>query len=106
MLVDRKRELDELNRLLAAPAAHLVAVSGRRRLGKTTRLRYWAKQSGQPFLYWVASHFPSPVLLVPYFKAHITNRITLPAPLDAMPYFRLRCRAMIFYQTTLKERSA
>lgn len=66
MLVDRKRELDELNRLLAAPVAHLVAVSGRRRLGKTTLLRYWAQQSRQPFLYWVASHFPSTVLLAQF----------------------------------------
>jgi hypothetical protein len=39
MLVDRKRELDELNRLLAMPTAQLVAVSGRRRLGKTALLR-------------------------------------------------------------------
>ncbi len=63
MLVDRERELDELNALLKAPAARLVAVSGRRRLGKTTLLVHWARTSQQPYLYWVASHFPSNVLL-------------------------------------------
>ncbi len=63
MLVDRERELAELNGLLTTPAAHLVAVTGRRRLGKTTLLLHWAKTSGHPYLYWVASHFPSNVLL-------------------------------------------
>ena len=63
MLVDRDRELEELDALLTAPAARLVAVTGRRRLGKTTLLLHWAKTSGHPYLYWVASHFPSNVLL-------------------------------------------
>mgnify|MGYP001068250534 CR=1 FL=1 len=63
MLVDRERELDELNALLTTSAARLVAVTGRRRLGKTTLLLHWAKTSGHPYLYWVASHFPSNVLL-------------------------------------------
>jgi uncharacterized protein len=66
MLIDRKREQEELNRLLAAPSAQLVAVSGRRRLGKTTLLRHWAQGSGYPFLYWVGSHFPSSVLLAQF----------------------------------------
>jgi len=63
MLVDRERELDELNALLDAPAARLVTVSGRRRLGKTTLLIHWARTSQRPYLYWVGSHFPSSVLL-------------------------------------------
>lgn len=63
MLVDRVREMNELNTLLQHPAAKLVAVSGRRRLGKTTLLIHWAKTSGHPYLYWVGSHFPSAVLL-------------------------------------------
>ncbi len=63
MLVDRERELDELNALLGVPAARLVAVSGRRRLGKTTLLIHWARTSQRPYLYWVGSHFPSNVLL-------------------------------------------
>jgi len=32
-------------------------------LGKTTLLLHWAKTSGHSYLYWVASHFPSNVLL-------------------------------------------
>ena len=63
MLVDRERELVELNSLLTMPTARLVAVTGRRRLGKTTLLLHWAQTSGNPYLYWVASHFPSNVLL-------------------------------------------
>ena len=63
MLVDRVRELVELNSLLTTPAARLVAATGRRRLGKTSLLLHWAKTSGHPYLYWVASHFPSSVLL-------------------------------------------
>lgn len=66
MLVDRKRELEELDRLLKLPSAQLVAVSGRRRLGKTTLLRHWAQTSGHPYLYWVGSHFPSSVLLAQF----------------------------------------
>ena len=63
MLVNRERELGELNALLDTPAARLVAVSGRRRLGKTTLLIHWARTSQRPYLYWVGSHFPSNVLL-------------------------------------------
>ena len=63
MLVSRDRELEELNTLLAEPSARLLAVSGRRRLGKTTLLLHWARNSNLPFLYWVGSHFPSDVLL-------------------------------------------
>jgi AAA+ ATPase superfamily predicted ATPase len=63
MLVDRESELDELNALLKKPSARLVAVSGRRRLGKTTLLTHWARTSGHPYLYWVASRFPSSALL-------------------------------------------
>ena len=63
MLIDRERELDELNALLKKPTARLLAVSGRRRLGKTTLLIHWAQTSGHPYLYWVASHFPATTLL-------------------------------------------
>lgn len=63
MLIDREKELAELNLLLEEPGAHLLAVSGRRRLGKTTLLLEWARRSGRPFLYWVASRAPVPLLL-------------------------------------------
>lgn len=68
MLVDRKRELKELNGLLNGRSSRLVAMSGRRRLGKTTLLVHWARTSGHPYLYWVGSHFPSQVLLMQFSK--------------------------------------
>lgn len=70
MLIDRQRELNELNHILAMPNAQLLAVSGRRRLGKTTLLHHWAKHSKHPFLYWVGSHFPTSVLLG-QFSRHV-----------------------------------
>jgi len=66
MLVDRKRELKELNGLLHGRSSRMVAVSGRRRLGKTTLLVHWARTSGHPYLYWVGSHFPTGVLLAQF----------------------------------------
>ncbi len=63
ILVDRDPELEELNLLLEEGGAHLLAVTGRRRLGKTTLLLEWARQSGLPYLYWVASRAPSSMLL-------------------------------------------
>ena len=63
MLIDRERELDELNAVLRAPSARLLAVSGRRRLGKTTLLVHWARTSQHPYLYWVSSRLPSSLLL-------------------------------------------
>ncbi len=68
MLVDRASEMQELNNLLHSPVSRLVAVSGRRRLGKTTLLVHWAKTSGQPYLYWVGSHFPGAVLLAEFSR--------------------------------------
>jgi AAA+ ATPase superfamily predicted ATPase len=49
LLIDREKELAELNLLLEEPGAHLLAVSGRRRLGKTTLLLEWARRSGRPY---------------------------------------------------------
>ena len=63
MLIDRERELDELDAVLRAPSARLLAVSGRRRLGKTTLLVHWARTSQHPSLYWVSSRLPSSLLL-------------------------------------------
>lgn len=54
--VDRQKELGELNALLqeAHRLAQLLLVHGRRRVGKTRLLLHWAKQSGLPFVYWMA----------------------------------------------------
>ena len=51
--VGRKRELQELNRILSQRAAQFLLVYGRRQVGKTTLLLNWADQSGRPFIYWV-----------------------------------------------------
>ena len=53
--VGRKRELQELNRILSQRAAQFILVYGRRRVGKITLLLNWAEQSGRPFIYWVAN---------------------------------------------------
>jgi hypothetical protein len=53
--VDRETELANLNRLLERPAGQFIVVYGRRRVGKTTLLLHWARASGRPYVYWVAS---------------------------------------------------
>jgi AAA+ ATPase superfamily predicted ATPase len=52
--VDRQRELRELNTLLKSGSAEFVVVYGRRRVGKTTLLLQWVRQSALPYIYWVA----------------------------------------------------
>lgn len=51
--IGRQRELQELNDLLGS-RANLAVVYGRRRVGKTTLLLHWAKQSNRQTIYWVA----------------------------------------------------
>lgn len=63
MLVDRENELEELNLMLSEPGAGMLAVTGRRRLGKTTLLIHWAQNAGHTYLYWVASRAPDALLL-------------------------------------------
>ena len=50
MLIDRERELDELDFALRHRSSRLLAVSGRRRLGKTTLLLHWANKNQHPYL--------------------------------------------------------
>ncbi len=52
--IGRQAEIAELNRYLDPKHGHLLSVYGRRRVGKTTLLIEWAKQTGLPYLYWVA----------------------------------------------------
>ena len=72
MLFDREKELDELNFVLDEPGSHFLTVSGRRRLGKTTLLVEWAKSTGLPAVYWVASRV-SPVQLLRSFSQSLYN---------------------------------
>jgi AAA+ ATPase superfamily predicted ATPase len=50
--VHRSQEMADLNRLTRRPEPCLVLVYGRRRVGKSTLLQHWAKQSGLPTFYW------------------------------------------------------
>jgi uncharacterized protein len=57
MFVDRKKELAFLNSLLVRThpgPAQFALMYGRRRIGKTSLLHHWAKESGLPFTYWTA----------------------------------------------------
>lgn len=44
-----------MNALIARPGAHFILVYGRRRIGKTTLLLHWARQTGRPLIYWTAT---------------------------------------------------
>lgn len=56
--INREEEQKFLNGLLAQPGAHFVMVYGRRRIGKTTLLVHWARQTHLPVFYWVAKQDP------------------------------------------------
>ena len=49
--VHRSQEMADLNRLTRRAEPCLVLVYGRRRVGKSTLLQHWAKQSGLPTFY-------------------------------------------------------
>lgn len=51
---DRKSEITELNQMLTTPRSQFILVYGRRRVGKTTLLLHWARQSNRPYIYWMA----------------------------------------------------
>ena len=50
-----QRDLAELNAVLSQKGAQFILVYGRRRVGKTTLVLQWARQTGQPVIYWVAT---------------------------------------------------
>lgn len=58
--VDRQAEMREMNALLKSAGAHLVAVYGRRQVGKTTFILHWARQTHIPYVYWVARREAAP----------------------------------------------
>ncbi|MBI5956611.1 MAG: ATP-binding protein [Chloroflexi bacterium] len=69
MFVDREQDLADLNDILSWPGAQLILISGRRRVGKTTLLIEWARRSGYPLVYWVASRSSAGVLLQDFSQA-------------------------------------
>jgi len=62
MLVDRETELAFLNAVLTRQRptpAQFILLYGRRRVGKTVLLRYWAEQAGVASTYWAAEKEPA-----------------------------------------------
>ena len=55
VFVGRNKEMADLNKILARRRNQFILVYGRRRVGKTTLLLEWAKQSGRKYIYWVAT---------------------------------------------------
>lgn len=53
--VGRQRDLNELNTVLAQGGSQFILIYGRRRVGKTTLILQWARQTGRPVIYWVAT---------------------------------------------------
>ncbi len=51
---DRESEIAELNQMLNSEKSQFVLLYGRRRVGKTTLLLHWARQSKRPYIYWMA----------------------------------------------------
>ncbi len=67
--LNRARELSLLNELHARPGAQLVAIYGRRRIGKTALLTHWAGTKKVRGVYWVAHRSTASVLLARFSQA-------------------------------------
>ena len=72
LFIGRQREVAALDDLAAEPGAQFLILYGRRRVGKTTLALHWARQSGLPFVYWVASRL-SPALQLRSFSQTLYN---------------------------------
>ncbi len=62
MFIDRREELSFLDRLLTRQQpgpGQMLLLYGRRRVGKTKLLKYWAQKSGVSYTYWVADKEPA-----------------------------------------------
>lgn len=67
--LNRSRELELLREIHRRPGAQLVAVYGRRRIGKTALLVHWLAQAKERTVYWVADRSTSAVLLRKFSQA-------------------------------------
>ena len=83
--VNREQELAELDALAAAPGAQLIMMYGRRRIGKTTLITHWARQTGLPMFYWVAKRDPRDLLLANFGRAVYTWQHGDGADIDIRP---------------------
>ena len=79
--LDRRKELQQIEKLWDSPHAEFLVLYGRRRVGKTALLVEWMRQSKQRALYWVATHTSSANQLRSFSQAvyNFTNPNT-PAP--------------------------
>ena len=59
MFIGRERELAQLKDLWRRPAASLVTVRGRRRIGKSTLIEEFARRNRVRFILKTAVEFPS-----------------------------------------------
>ena len=80
--IGRQRELAELRDLAAEPGPQFLILYGRRRVGKTTLLLHWARESDLPFVYWVANRL-SPALQLRSFSQALYNAAHPDTPADA-----------------------
>jgi AAA+ ATPase superfamily predicted ATPase len=67
--LNRSRELDALRAIYRRKGAQLVAVYGRRRIGKTSLLVHWLGEVKARAVYWVAHRSTSQVLLASFSQA-------------------------------------
>lgn len=80
MFVDRLAELDFLDQRTHPGPGQLLMRYGRRRVGKTALLRYWAERSGLPFTYWVADKEPAALQRRKLFGRLLGTTPASPAP--------------------------
>ena len=78
----RNLELRPLTNQYQRPEAQLLVVYGRRRVGKTRLLTYWADQLNQPYLYWMASQ-TSAVNQLRDFSQQLFRFLNPTVPIDA-----------------------
>ena len=70
MFINRKEELKRLEDVCQRPGAQLVALYGRRRIGKTTLLTHWINKRGPAeAVYWVAYRSSSKIQLARFSQA-------------------------------------
>ena len=70
MFVNRKKELRRLDEICQRPGGQLLAVYGRRRIGKTTLLTHWiGKRGHSEAIYWGAYRSSPKILLARFSQA-------------------------------------
>ncbi|MEI8352592.1 MAG: ATP-binding protein, partial [bacterium] len=70
MFINRTRELRHLEEVWRRPEAQLLALYGRRRIGKTTLLNHWiGRLPRNEAVYWVAIKSSSRILLARFSQA-------------------------------------